>query len=470
MSTSSTSRNTIRKDIQWHQPDTNGWRIIDYDDIVGGIVQWKNILYEQANFAAGQKFGVGSNYCDYNYLTAIFAGIELGGKIIVMPSTDSGKKLIGPMSAWIYQDGNNKAIKDGKSVGHDYAIPWSIFDSFTSKFDVFDHLNQVTRKPDEIILTTTTSGSTGTPRVVEYSHRLFDDIRARSIRIFNLREDDRVLHLSNMHHGGTGGVFFLPSLSACRYHYYFDGLNFANVKQLVELVKKEKITKAMFPNNLLVERFLQELSWIDHDLEIYVNQANSRDWIRLLKQTNVKAIHSLFGSTETLGPIFLNTITRDTSLDHNVLNYGKLLDDFYNVEVRQDRTVVKLKNHYQEVLSDCFVLDEKGNHIFQARANLVRVNDHLVSLQEVNNIAQELMGPNGVIVPDTVTNKIYVAYTTDLADADKILREINRRLNLISPVLQVDHSMLVNFEQFYVGIKISLENIRLCFRAKFNLL
>lgn len=466
----SISRNIIRKDIQWYQPTASGWHILDYNDIVGGIIHWKNILYEQANFEPGQKFGVGSSYCDYNYLTAIFAGIELGGKIIVMPVTESGKKLIGPMSVWIYQDSVNKAISDGKIVGHTHAIPWSTSGLFKSKFDVFDHLSQIERQPNEIVLTTTTSGSTGTPRVIEYSHRLFDDIRERSIRIFNLKENDRVLHLSNMHHGGTGGVFFLPSLSACKHHYYFDGLNFSNVKQLVDLIKKEKITKAMFPNNLLVEKFLQELPWIDHDLEIFVNQANNKDWVRLLKLTNIKAIHSLFGSTETLGPIFLNTITRDTASDFDVLNYGKLLDDFYTVDVYEDGTVVKLKHHYQEVLNDCFVLDQQGNHIFQARTNLVRINDFFIPLKEINNLSQELMGNNGVIVPDTITNKVYVAYTKDIVDPDSTLHNINNRLKLMSPVLQVDHSMCVDFEQFYAGIKLSLENIRICFRNKFNLL
>jgi hypothetical protein len=322
----STSRNIIHHEIQWHQPISSGWHIINYEDIVGGIVQWKNILYEQANFKFGEKFGVGGRQCDYGYLTAIFAGIELGGKIIVMPTTNSGQQLIGPISAWLYEDQVEKAIRDGNTVGTNCAIPWSTFYNFKSKFDTFEHLAQIERSPDDMVLTTTTSGTTGIPKVIEYSHRLFDDVRERSIKIFNLNQNDRVLHLSNMHHGGTGGVFFLPSLSACKYHYYFNGLEpvVNKIDELIKLIKTEKISKAMFPNNLLVDEFLKKLDWLDHDFEIYVNQSNRMDWVNAVKRTNVKAIHSLFGSTETLGPIFLNTITRNSGPDHDVLNYGKL--------------------------------------------------------------------------------------------------------------------------------------------------
>ena len=187
----STSRNVIHPEIQWYQPSDTGWHIVDYNDIVGGIIQWKNILYEQTNFKPGQKFGVGSRQCDYTYLTAIFAGIELGGKIIVMPSTASGKQLIGPIAAWLYEDNVTKAIHDGNAVMAEHTIPWSTFYSFESKFKSFAHLQQTDRSSKEIVLTTTTSGSTGTPRVIDYSHQLFDDVRARSIKIFKLDQEPR---------------------------------------------------------------------------------------------------------------------------------------------------------------------------------------------------------------------------------------------------------------------------------------
>lgn len=467
----STSRNIIHPEIQWYQPSGKNWHIVNYNDIVGGIIQWKNILHEQTNFRLGQKFGVGSSQCDYTYLTAIFAGIELGGKIIVMPSTASGKKLIGPITAWLYEDHVTKAIHDGNEVMAKHTIPWSTFYNFESKFKSFAHLQQTNRSPDEIVLTTTTSGSTGTPRVIEYSHQLFDDVRARSIKIFKLDQEDRVLHLSNMHHGGTGGVFFLPSLSACKYHYYFNGLSAdLDIDHLIELIKQEKISKAMFPNNLLVDKFLSKLTWLDHDFEIYVNQANSKSWIEHVSRTNIKAIHSLFGSTETLGPIFLNTITRNSKLDHNVLNYGKLLDDHYSVDCRNGCTVVTIKNHYQETLSDQFVVGADNDYIFQSRTTLIRINECIISLADITKLTQELLGNDGVIVPDTVTNKIYVAYTDKLVDPSHTINQLNCQLSAMSPLLQVDHADCIDLNQFITGIKLSIENLRAHFRQKYKLL
>jgi hypothetical protein len=465
----STNRNIIHKKIQWHQSVDNDWHILDYQDIVGGIIQWKNILHEIANLSSGEKFGVGSSYCNYAYLTAIFAGIELGGNIIVMPGTESGKRLIGPITAWIHEDNYEKAISDGSVVGYSYSIPWSTFDSFRSQFDTYDHLDILDHDPDKILLTTTTSGSSGIPKVVEYSHRLFDDIRERSIKIFDFKDDDRILHLSNMHHGGTGGVFFLPSLSACKYHYYFDGLNFQKTKELVDFIKKTKITKAMFPSNFLVDKFLQNLSWLDHDMEIFVNQANHKNWVDLVKQKNIKAIHSLFGSTETLGPIFLNTIHRDSGPDHDVLNYGKLLDDFYSIQLQDNHVVVNLKNHYQEIINDCFDLDQHGNHIFRTRTDLIRTNDVVISMKTLNHLAQTIMGNNGVIVPDPVMNKIYVVYTGDLIDPGAALSKINAQLGAIDPTLKVHHNECLDLERFITGIKLSLENIRSYFRKKYIL-
>jgi len=467
----STSRNIIHPEIQWYQPVESGWHIIGYNDIIGGIVQWKNILHEQANLEPGQKFGVGGSRCDYTYLTAVFAGIELGGKILVMPASDSGKKLVGPINAWLYEDHVKKTILDGEKVGAKHAIPWSTFYNFKSKFDNVFYLNQIDRLPDEIVLITSTSGTTGTPRIIEYTHRMFDDVRKRSIKIFNLVEEDRVLHLSNMHHGGTGGVFFLPSLSACKYHYYFDGQNpVADIDQLVNLVQQEKITKAMFPNNVLVDKFLDKLTWVDHDFEMYVNQSISKTWIDKVKRTNVKAIHALFGSTETLGPIFLNTITPNTDSDHNILNYGKLLDDHYAVTCQDNCTIVDIKNHYQEVLNDFFTIDSDGNHIFQSRTTMIRINDCVVSLKDLTRITQDLLDNNGVIVPDIITNKIYVAYNKNITDPESTLHQLDLELKAISPILQVDYSACVDLGQFISGIKLSMENLRTHFRQKYNLL
>jgi hypothetical protein len=153
-----------------------------------------------------------------------------------------------------------------------------------------------------------------------------------------------------------------------------------------------------------------------------------------------------------------------------VLNYGKLLDDHYQIDCRSNCTVVTIKNHYQEILSDCFAIDSNGDHIFQSRTTLIRINDCTVSLRDLNKLTHDLLGDNGVIVPDTVTNKIYVAYTDKLIDPDHTLHNVNLGLKSISPVLQIDHANCVDLDQFVSGIKLSIENLRAHFRQTYQLL
>ena len=111
-----------------------------------------------------------------------------------------------------------------------------------------------------------------------------------------------------------------------------------------------------------------------------------------------------------------------------------------------------------------------NDYIFQSRTTLIRINECIISLADIAKLTQDLLGNDGVIVPDTVTNKIYVAYTDKLIDPVNVIHQLNYRLGTMSPVLQVDHADCIDLNQFVTGIKLSIENLRDHFRQKYKLL
>lgn len=473
MNSDTVSGKILHPDIHWHQATPDGWHIVNYNEMQSGITQWKNILTEVAEFKPGHKFAIEAGIISYPYITGLFAGIELGGRFVVTGSLHpESKNAMAPTQVWMY---NNADAKDkGKNIGAINSIPWDMFYTFESKHNTFEHLDQYQPSATDPIIFTATSGTTGPVKVIEYNHSLVSTVIARSKKIFNFVPEDRVLHLSYINHGPTAAVFFFPALSSAKYHYSLSSTFPYLIDDIVELVKKERITKAMFPNNFVLDQFLQKVGYVEHDLDIYINQANYKNWAHLAKKANIRSVNSLFGSTETMGPIFLNTITRDTNEEtFNPLNYGPLLDDHFSVELSPANTVVTINGYYKTVLNDAFVLDEHGNHHYQSRTDLIRIHDVVIPMKFVEDINYDYAAKGiCVFVPDIVFNKIYCMFDSSISKSDvqMHLEHLNEKLSTLSPLLKIDEYDSMPLEEYLSSIKLSLGNIRLFFRLKLNLL
>lgn len=473
------SRHLIHPEIQWYQIDNSNKLVLGRQEINEAIDFWKIILGE-SNFSTGKLLGPMLSLCDVNYLSLLFATLELGGALCVMdkPRTldqiDSIRaRVFAPIDIIVTGEDKDK-----------YKIELAVAQTFSKKqlcsnlwFDYvakeFSYKDIFVNDPMLPALLGTSSGTTGVPKKIVYSHKFLLGTAERCIKKLKLEKEDRVLHLSNLHHGGSAGIFFFPSLMACRHH-YFEYMTDA-MEKIIDTVLKEKITKIMFPNSLLLEEFLFNVPKVEHKLDLYTLQSKVKSWLPHVKRANINSIYSVFGSTEVLGPVFENIFTiNDDPGKFNILNYGKPLnDDFFQIEHNNDgRLSVTVQNNFTHVLNDQFNTDDNGNYIFSGRADIVRVNEVSLTMQKLDNITKKYFeSTRAFLIPDATTNKLYLLCSPELdnADFDQKRKLINQDLLQIDPILKVDFVSFDPISYFVYQIKFSYDIAKQHFQKKFNL-
>jgi hypothetical protein len=230
----------------------------------------------------------------------------------------------------------------------------------------------------------------------------------------------------------------------------------------------------MFPTSHLLDLVLKQLPTLDHECHFYTLQANLKSWIPEVKRTNVASVESIFGASEMLGPIFLNTITPATTDSHDVLNYGKPLINFYSVKIQDQQLYVRDKTGRNSLLSDRFEIDSNGDYHYKSRSNLIRVNEVTFKFGDLEKILTENFDTlSAVLVADSVANKIYLLVDQSLqgtADIPTKLNNINLTLGNINKILKIDYVDYQPVEKFLSGIKINRSLIAEHFRKKFNLI
>lgn len=474
------TRDWLHPNLKWYGFDANDNSVpVCRADLDAGIDHWKNIIREITPFPVGAKMGPCLSQCDNRYLTLLFATLELGGQIAVLdrPSTPDGVpqcrfRVNAPLDLFVINQDNwwyDVFTAMGQAYGKT-VIDLSIWFDYVAKDT--SPASEFLATPENIALIATTSGSTGTPKPITYTHKFMHDLGRRCQRVFDFKSDDRLLHLSNIHHGGSTGTFFLPSLASCEHHFFEYGLNDARFDFILDLVHRERISKIVFPNTLMADKFIKNIKPLQHRLDLYTLQANLKSWIPEVRRANINSITSIFGSVETAGPIFTNVITPDTPDDFDVLNFGRLLDDFYQVELTTDHKLkVNITSRDSQVLNDQFTLDQQGNYHFVGRSDLVRVNDVQIPMSMIEHLARNTFHQPAYLVPDSVTNKIYLlcdsSITTDELAAK--LPKINHELSNISYMLKVDYYDFQPAQQFVDNIKLNPVRVRDHFRSKFNL-
>ena len=469
----------ISKNIQWIQySDLEDEKIVlGYDDLMSGIEHWKNILVEQADFGPNKSLLPSMTLCDIKYVTLLYAALDLGGQLVVGDKPSSPDRaetvrcrVLAPFDAFVFDVDPRTADVKAKAVGDLYAIkqlPSSIWHTYTSANCL--HNKSMWATEETVALAVTTSGTTSIPMPMRYTHAFLYDIGNRCKKIYDLKPEDRVLHLTNIHHGGTSAQFFFPSMSVCNTH-YFEYKN--DMKKVVRRIVEEKITKMVIPNRVILEELLEALPKLDHQLDLIIVQANQKIWIQQIKDKNVNSIISGYGSTETLGPVLVNTITKECSDTFDVLNYNKPLDDFFKIKI--DGSKLSIFNHLHNInasLNDSFILDQQSNFVLSGRNDIFRVNDVVLPISELEKITTEILGKNCFLVPDSVTNKLYLLCNSDsVAVVEKNISSLRTKIRNMYHNTEIDYVEFIDIELFFDQIKFSYNSARDFFRKENNLL
>jgi acyl-coenzyme A synthetase/AMP-(fatty) acid ligase len=440
---------------------------VNRDFIIDAVGHVKTYLINTHNVRPGQKVVLATTMWP-DYLIIFLAVAELGLSFVVTDYPKLGNSFSVHKKLSLY--GSIDHVIGHPLHGDDIwnhfpesnCIKLDLLDCFTS---TQEHKDTIWANEESILIYSTSSGSTGTPKVITHNHRFFSELLHRNAKIYGLNKDDRCLHNKGLHHGSVTGVFFLPTLQYCSYHYYTDLFNnTCPPAEWVDWIQKEKMTRVFLMTKSLDE-FCEHLD-IDNcqhnDLNLYVLSYVGKEHIK-----NCYKIWSIFGCTETSGPLFLPCI--DQTIDPEKFDrgmMGSVLDDFYKLSL--DNDILQVTMPTGEIIStgDKFeVRNEIWHHL--GRDTLYRLKNGTIFFDVLVECIESYTKTHHQDFFDVVIDKeedsIYIR-TNEALDLDSLNRFIETEIltNSESQKNYVVHKQLVGKrEDFITGIKFDPEEVRL---------
>ena len=488
------SRHFIRQDIEYHEND----KIYYYDDFVCGINRWKNILYCKYNMRPSMTMALIDMSIYFDYCTLYIAAAELGLKILTIPkrpeSTEGRVEILDKVVAHLglidlmyYYSEENIIIQAGNmampkqalvNMVNLYSKQLMTFDDFNNNYTPADTDEIIFAQEDDVLVWTTTSGTTGEPKPIEYNHSQLSIIAERNAKVLGFADDNvTVSHTVNMHHSAILMANFLPALGHSRYHHadtYDISLNqIEYVKLLVKSIQHNKTIKVLLPFSLMLESFLKYVNEhkivFDHKLDIIVGGFNvSKAYVEMFKLTNINKISSMFASNETLGPLLISEITQDINLEeYNPQYIGRPVDDLFQFKVNEEsKLVVSSSSLYsgEFVMNDRVQGDNSAGytHLGRFTGGERRINEVSFQIKEVAHIVRYLFDSIMFeIVENELEGKLYLAVWEGVIDFELLNEKMIEKFERVT-FSNYDYLDRTKFDSF----KLDMPALREYFKNK----
>lgn len=308
---------------------------------------------------------------------------------------------------------------------------------------------------DSILLHSTTSGTTNMPKVCSLTHGFFYDLMIRNADVLCLKEDDICLHTRSLHHGSVAGVYFLPSLYRCKNHRWSYDHDCIDTIQTYEVNRAiifhgylSDIPKKMFP------------SMRNENLTLYVLSAVPKDVVEHLTEKMQHTIVSIYGCTETSGPVMLSTAT---SSKWNPVLFDGPLDNFYKLTINDEGLLtIGMPDGTVITPGDKFALNGDKWEL-KGRENLYRVKGETIFLGLLATWIESQFGwryqDQFDLVFDKVCEATYLRIDSDLIDS---LESLNDKIvSHFGEAYRISNMITGSRISFYTGIKFDANEVRL---------
>jgi hypothetical protein len=445
-------------------------------DLLNKIDFWKYILKTKCDAKKYESILIGLTTVNIDYLAICFASAELSLKIVIVDYSrtdefedinffDPKTKLLSPIDIFLH---DIKSYDLDTCTKHKFFVgcstrSFNIYDNLDYSIDPveFEEVKTIFPDKDDILMRCTSSGTTGTPKIVEHTHHFLTEISKRNSKKFK----GKCLHIKNLNHGSSLAVFLLPSLISndVSKHLFYPVDEGDPFDKFISAIKPhDDLDFLLFPYPFMIDKFVNEskvqnIIWKNLKIQTL---SYIQDSIRSeIKDGNIESITSIFGSNETSGPVFEITINKN-NLDQES-TYFKKLDDFFKISLK-DNGMIEIGLPYYDstiVTNDVFYKDSEF-YIHKGRSDIVKINGEIIEIKDINNLNTSYT--EAYIVTDTVTNCLYLAYW-DRSNPD-ILKNLVDFLKTKYPRLKINKTATLNKKQFLTGIKLDNELLREYFR------
>ena len=448
------TRELINKSITFRDSPNTGFPYT-YEDLSKTIDAYKNLLQHKYNAVEGQSVLIGEQ-SGRKQLALVFACLELGLTITIVDYSrtdnfqtdyfDPKTTLLLPIHFFIVStvDTTNKFTFFKEACETTIVLIDETLDYTPNQ--------TVDAKPNTMLLKCTSSGTTGTPKIVHHTHEFIFAVAMRNATMF----DGVIGQAFNLSHGSSLATFFLPTLFSER---VTDYINFY-LPDTEKLIRKYSLDHLMLPYPDMIEVFIgQYKNSINSGITLYSLTYIRAEWKEHTQDGKVKDIISFFGSNETSGPTLINKASYN---DFSRQRYHKV-DDFYGLELRDTELIVTLPTYNTKIETKDEFLSNGETFVHLGRNDMHRINGRFFMESSYQRVAKNKL--NSDLIFDSVHNRIYLAVWENDDNLDAKVNEIQDELKKRS---ENDHYIskykVLSYEDFLSGIKLDQELLREYFR------
>jgi acyl-CoA synthetase (AMP-forming)/AMP-acid ligase II len=453
------TRNIMKRDIKIVADKT----IFGFEQLSKNINQAKAYLIEQKNVKPGQKVMLFAASWP-NYIIWFMACAELGLGFIVSdyPSLYIGSASVREKLS-LYGEIDH-AIGD---IGGEYFQKISHLATKAIDRDAWKNYSglptPVWATEDTILIHSTTSGTTNLPKVCSHTHGFFANLMRRNADILGLMEDDHCLHTKILHHGSVAGVYFLPTLYRCKNHVWCWS------DDCLDIIQSHHINRALlFYGNVseIIEK-MHLSKKINDNLTLYVLAPVPQDAVDLIVNKLGHKLISIYGCTETSGPLMLSTAPSNGMWDQML--FDGPLDNFYEITLDNDMITVTMPDGNIIIPGDRFMI-EKNKWKLLGRENLYRIGDRKIYLGVLASWIEDNLNWKNQDTFDLVFDREYEAiYIRINPDLDISLDTLNQKiLEFGDNAYKISAMIAAPRNVFYTGIKFDGNEVRLKCRRTLN--
>jgi hypothetical protein len=441
------------------------------EELLTDIGRAKNYLLKERNFERGDKVLLATSAWP-NFIVWFFAVLELGGSFVVSDSPtvfleilQKRLSLYGKIDHLIWYDHDRTFDFMGAKFTNEGE--YLLYDFCQDAYDL------ILAKETDIVMYSTSSGTTNIPKVCEHSHEFFYDLLHRNAKVFDLKENDRCLHTKNLHHGSVLGVYLLPTIKFCKNHFWQSLGNPDESWQspLIDVFKKHRINRCLLYYSEFLDALCDHFAVEDFDYSINIcllSKFSKKSLDHLVGNCGHKFI-SIFGCTETSGPLFLLTADKENYQRlGDCTNFQKPLDNFYEINLNNGILEVGMPDENVISTGDEFDIVD-GDYIFRGRKSGMRINGYPIYLGILSKFIEKFSnhafkyGENFDLTMDTWHQKIYMRSDFNF-DLDELNNFLTKQFDTDS--YNISYVLISNRSKMVYGIKLDSEKLRyLCRQA-----